>query len=115
MKLFNRDKLSMPVGQGVVAGIMEMAYIVLVVAFIMLTNSLMNPDKPGIMILGMVSVLSLLVLSVAVSGVIVFAWPAYYFMERKYKESLHAFLGAAGAIFVIFAMVFLSGTIISFF
>ena len=115
MKLFNRDKFSTPVGRGVVAGIMQMAYISLVVVFMLATQNLMVPEKPGIMIVGMLSFLTLLVLSVAITGVLVFAWPAYYFMERKYKESLYAFLATAAAIFVIFAIVFLSATIVSLF
>jgi hypothetical protein len=115
MKLFNRDKLSTPVGRGVLAGIMEMSYIVLVVVFMMATESLMKPEKPGIMVAGMLVFLGLLVLSVAITGVLVFVWPAYYFIEKKYKESLYAFLGTAVTIFVIFAIVFLSATIVSLF
>jgi magnesium-transporting ATPase (P-type) len=111
--IFNRDRLSTPVGQGVVAGIMQVAYIVLVAVFMIATESLFSTPKALIMIFGIVAFLCLLVLSVAVTGVIVFIWPAYYFSERKYKESLYSFMATVGTIFVIFAVIFIFSALTS--
>lgn len=110
---FSRDRLSTPVGQGVVAGIMEVAYIVLVAVFMVATESLFATARPTIIIFGIIALLSLLVLSVAVSGVLMFVWPVHYFVEKKYKESLYAFLATAVTMFVIFAIVFLGAVMVS--
>ncbi len=108
---FGRDKLATPVGQGVIAGIMEVAYIVLVAIFMVATESLFATANPATIIFGIIAFLSLLVLSVAIAGVLVFAWPAYYFIEKKYQEALYAFLATAATIFVIFTLVFLGAAL----
>lgn len=114
-KIFKRDKLSVPVSQGVIAGIMEVAYIMLVAVFVVATDNLFASPRSGVMIFGIVCVLSLLVLSVAVSGVLVFSWPAYYFMERKYKEAVNCFIATAASIFVIFAIIFILASLATLF
>jgi hypothetical protein len=106
-KIFNRDKLSAPVANGVVAGIMEVAYIVILAIFMVATESLFSAPQAWVMIFGIVAFLCLLVLSVAVSGVLIFGWPAYYFLEKQYKEALYAFLATTVSVFVIFAIIFL--------
>ena len=106
-KLFHRDRLSTPVGQGVVAGITEAAYIVLVAVFIAGTETVFSSPASWNIVFGMVSLLVLLVMSVAISGALIFGWPARYFMEKKYKESLASFLAAIATMFVVFAVIFL--------
>lgn len=110
-KLFHRDRLSAPAGQGVVAGITEVAYIALVAIFIAGTDSIFSSPSPWGMVFGVVSVLSLLVMSAAISGVLIFGWPIRYFWENKYKEALTSFLATMAAMFVIFAAIFLIAAI----
>lgn len=114
-KIFNRDRVSVPVSQGVVAGIMEVAYITLVAVFIVATDNLFASPRSGVMIFGIICVLSLLVLSVAVSGTLIFGWPVYYFMEKKYKEAINSFIASAVSIFVIFAIIFILASLVSLF
>jgi hypothetical protein len=110
LNLFHRDRLSGPVGHGVVAGLMELAYIALVAIFMVGTQPLManQPDSASwSMVFGFLAFLSLFVFSAAVSGIIVLGYPFYYFTERKYKEALYAFLGTLVTMFVVFAIIFL--------
>ncbi len=106
-KFFHRDRLSTPVAQGVVAGITEVAYITLVAIFIAGTDSIFSSPSPWGLVFGIISILSLLVMSVAISGVLVFGWPIRYFWENKYQEALFSFLATMAAMFIIFATIFL--------
>lgn len=115
LKFWRRDKLSTPVAHGVVSGIMQVCYIVLVAFFMGATENLFSASKPGLMIFGIICVLSLLVLSVAISGVLIFGWSAYYFLEKKYREALNCFVAVSTTIFVIFAIIFILATIVSLF
>lgn len=112
---FRRDHWSTPVGQGVVAGIMEVCYIALVAIFMIGTQTFLVTVDPWAAVFGIIAFLSLLVLSVAVSGVIVFGWPVRYFLEKKYVEALASFVGVAGSMFVIFAVIFISLAIVGVF
>ncbi|MFA6526604.1 MAG: hypothetical protein WCT26_04310 [Candidatus Buchananbacteria bacterium] len=114
-KLFNRDKESAPVGQGVVTGIMEVCYIALVAIFMVGTQSFLRDTAPSawLNIFGIISMLSLLVLSVGISGLLVFGWPVHYVMERKYEEALSSFLATIASMFVIFAIIFLGASLVS--
>jgi hypothetical protein len=114
IRFLNRDKLSMPVGQGVIAGIMEVCYIALVSIFIVGTQSFFSNSQSWMAVFGIVGFLSLLVLSVAVSGVLVFGYPAQYFMERKYKEALSTLISTAATMFVILAIIFLAASLSQF-
>jgi len=106
--LFNRDRISGPVGQGVVAGLMELAYIALVAVFMVGTQALVaNQTASWMAVFGILVFLSLFVVSAAVSGVLTLGYPLYYFLEHKYKEALYAFLGTVATMFVIFAIIFL--------
>jgi len=105
--LFSKDNISTPVGKGVVAGITEIAYITLVAIFMVATETLFATSQPWVMIFGIIAFLSLLILSIAISAVVVFVWPLQYFLEGKYKEARYCFLSVAGTIFVIFTIIFL--------
>jgi len=104
---FKRDRFSTPAGQGLVAGIMEVCYIALVAIFMVGTQTFFATPRPWTAVFGIVAFLALLVLSVAVSGVIVFIWPVRYFLDKRYKESLTAFISTAATMFVIFAVIFI--------
>lgn len=108
MSIFNSDHLSMPVGQGVVAGLMEVCYIALVAIFMVGTGSFFNnaAPSPWLNVFGIVCMLSLLVLSVGISGVLVFGWSAHYLMEKKYNEALTVFISTVATMFVIFGLIF---------
>ena len=108
ISLFNRDRTSTPVSEGVVTGIMEVCYIALVALFMVGTQSFFANSGPSnwLNVFGIVCLLSLLVLSVGISGLLVFGWPAHYFMEKKYEEALASFLATAVSMFVIFALIF---------
>ena len=104
---FNRDQMSQPVGQGVVAGIMQVAYIALVAIFMAGTQAFLATTKPWSAIFGVIAFLSLLVLSVAVTGVIIFGWPIVYSLDKRYKEALTVFVSTVATMFVIFAIIFI--------
>lgn len=114
-KMFKIDKTTTPVGEGVVTGIMEVCYIALVAIFMVGTQSFFNDNDPSpwLNVFGIVCMLSLLVLSVGISGLMVFGWPLHYFMERKYEEALAAFFSTVSTMFVIFAIIFIGATIVS--
>lgn len=105
---FNRDRISGPVGQGVITGIMEVCYIALVAIFMVGTQSFFNSAAPSpwLNVFGIVCLLSLLVLSVGISGVLVFGWPIHFVMEKKYDQALSSFIATIATMFVIFGLIF---------
>ena len=113
MKLgfFKRDHFSTPAGQGALAGLTEICYIALVAIFMVGTESLFAAANPWLAVFGIIAVLALLVMSVAVSGVLLLGWPLYYFFERKYKEGLYALSGSIAAMFIVFAVIFVGALI----
>jgi hypothetical protein len=115
-KLFTKDNLlSKPVLQGFICGLLEVAYILLIGIFIAGTESLFAGPKSWMIILGIVAFLILVVLSVAVTAVLVFYWPLYYFFERKFEEARLSFLGVVSSLFLIFMLIFLLTTLASLF
>ena len=113
--IFKHDKFSTPMGQGAAAGLTETCYILLIAIFMAGTESLFATAEPWVAVFGIIAVLLLLVLSVAVSGILLLGWPIYYFLERKYKEGLYALTGSVIAMFVIFAVIFIAALLISLF
>ena len=107
-KIFHRDRLSEPVGQGVVAGITQSAYIALVAIFIAASETAFAAPTSWSVVLGIIAFLSLFCISAAVSAVVVFGRPFYYFSQQKYREALSVFLATIVTIFVVFAILFLS-------
>lgn len=104
----NRDRFTTPVGQGVITGVMEVCYIALVAIFMVGTESFFSNTAPSpwLNVFGIVCLLSLLVLSVGISGVLVFGWPTHYVMEKKYDNALSAFIATVATMFVIFGLIF---------
>ena len=115
MRFFNRAKGTTPIGQGVITGIMEVCYISLVAIFMVGAQSFLNnaPSSPWMNVFGIICMLSILVFSVGISGVLVFGWPAHYFMEHKYEQALSSFIATAATMFVIFSMIFLGVSLTS--
>ena len=115
-KIFTKDNLlSKSLFQGFVCGLLEVVYILLIGIFIAGTESLFAGPKAWMIILGIVAFLVLVVLSVAVTAVLVFYWPVYYFFERKFEEARLAFFGVAGALFLVFMLIFLLTALTSLF
>jgi hypothetical protein len=82
------------------------AYCALAVGFMHLANEFFN--RPGY--LGSVLILTLLVFSAAISGAIVFGYPAYLVLNKKVKEGLSVFtytlLYCLGLIAIILIVLF---------
>lgn len=82
------------------------AYCALTVGFMQLANEFFN--RPGY--LGSVLILTLLVFSAAITGAIVFGYPAYLVLNRKVKQGLSVFaytlLYCSGAIAIILIVLF---------
>jgi hypothetical protein len=109
------DLLAKPLQEGFVCGLLEVVYIFLVGLFILGTETLFAGPKPWLMILGIVAFLILTVLSVAITVVLIFNKPLYYFFEKKYKDSCLAFSGVVGALFLTFMIIFLLAALVSLF
>ena len=98
------------IGKGIIAGIIQTAYIILVCMFVLSAGAIFPANSPFI-IMGLVAFLILLVISVAVSGVIIFAIPAYLFFQKKYKEAL-SFIGSVLVTMLLFFIIFISLSLI---
>jgi len=94
---------------------MEVCYIALVALFLVGTQSFFDNTAPSpwVNVFGIICMLSLLVLSVGMSGLFVFGWPVHYVMERKYEKALAAFFATVITMFVIFAIIFLGASLVS--
>ncbi len=85
---FNKEKFSKNelIKWGVIGGGAEVIYVILVGLLISNLDKYIASPQPAI--LGIFTVLTLLVISVAVSGLCVFGFPAYLAMQKQYKEAL---------------------------
>jgi len=99
--------------QGAIAGLSEVAYIALVVIFMLLTQGLFSPESPTAVILGMFALLILFVISGAVSLALLFAKPFAYFEQKKSAEALVCFNSSLVVMSILFALVLLLAGIIS--
>ncbi|PIY97122.1 MAG: hypothetical protein COY66_01175 [Candidatus Kerfeldbacteria bacterium CG_4_10_14_0_8_um_filter_42_10] len=94
---------------GVLAGLLESLY-VLVVATIMMRMEEVMPNIDGIF--GIVMFLTLLVFSVGVSGIFVFGLPIHLFLEKRVKDAVRVmtttFLTLMGVFFItmLFAAIY---------
>lgn len=109
----NNSSLKESMNLGVVAGLSEVAYIALVVVFMLATQGLFSPEAPAVIILGMFSFLILFVISGAVSLVLLFAKPLAYFEQKKTAEALVCFNSSVATMFVLFALVLILAGVIS--
>ncbi len=97
--------------RAVFCGIGEALYIAFVASFAFIGGQ-MFPDESTGMIFNMASVLIILVIGVAVSALLIFGYPLYYFSQKKYREAVMFAVTALGTLSFILAFTLLSGVII---
>ncbi len=90
---------------GIGAGIAEIAYVILVVLLMNFLDAFMSQQAGGT--LAILSVLLLLVFSAAISGFFVFGYPAYLFLQKKYRQAVLTILTTFLTILVAFVAVLL--------
>ncbi|MEK7653568.1 MAG: hypothetical protein AAB358_03745 [Patescibacteria group bacterium] len=95
-----QEKKSEVMLAGILTGIIEVCYIFLVGYFIMSANALF--PAAGNTIFAIVTMLTLLVISVVISGVLVFGLPVYYFIQKKNREIVWSLVSTFATIFVLF-------------
>lgn len=84
---------------GFLGGIIEALYVFFVVALMrILSSSVSLPNDP--LAAGMLLLL-LLVFSVAISGILVFGYPAYLAFQKKYAEALATVITTLAALAII--------------
>lgn len=98
------------IGKGIVAGIIQTAFIILVCMFVLSAGAIFPADSPFV-IMGLIAFIILLVISVAVSGLVIFGVPFYLFFQKKYKESLN-FLATTLITLLLFFVIFISLSLI---
>ena len=98
------------VKQAVLVGFLEVVYVFLVGLFLFVAGSSF-PSVGDRAILGVLAFLTLLVVSVAVSGLLVFGYPVYYVMQKKYDEAMLSLAITLGVI-AIFLVIIILGVII---
>ncbi len=92
---------------GIGTGIAQLAYIVLVVLIIMAMDQIMKETAAYGGPLAMLLVLILLVFSAAISGLMIFAYPAYLFLQKNYKQAVCTVLTSLATILIGFLLVLL--------
>lgn len=94
---------------GFLGGMAEAVYIFLVVSLMtVLSNTMPNPNQ---MTIGFM-MLSLLVFSAAVSGILVFGYPAYLGFQKRYTEALMTAVTTLVTLAIIGILVFILASII---
>ena len=114
MLKFKKNQQKELVTQGIVAGLVEAAYIILVALFFLFTEAVFSVNSGGLIIFGMISLLILLVFSVAISGAVVFGYPIYYLWQKKYQEAVSVFFATMLTILVFFFLVVIATLAFSF-
>ncbi len=94
----------MLVKKGISSGLVEVIFIILVAFFFIAAETLL-PDKSGSMVLGIASVLVLLVIGAAVAGALVFGWPLYLALQKKYQEAVLVFCCTLATLLAFFVLV----------
>ena len=95
---------------GFLGGIAEAVYVFLVVSLMqILDSSVSKPENP--IVVGML-VLLLLVFSAAVSGILVFGYPAYLALQKKYAEALATVIVTLAVLAIVGIGVFILVSII---
>jgi hypothetical protein len=91
--------------KGIGAGLAQIVYIILVVLLVLFLDRFMNDSAGGS--LAMLSILILLVFSVAVSGFLVFGFPALFALQKKYNEAIMTLLVTFLTLLLSFIVVIL--------
>lgn len=108
---FKKTNKSELVEMGVLTGVVEGIYVTLVAWFMSSAESIFKGHTPD-PIFGAMAILSLLVFSAAISGTLVFGYPAYFFLQKKYRESFTVFISTLITILIIFVLIFFGGIFI---
>ncbi len=98
--------MSVVVRQGIIAGILEVSYILLAAGYVLLSEDLWQPGSRSL-IFGIASVLIMLVTSVAVSGLLVLGYPAYYFLQKQYRAGVVFLSSCLITLLIIFILILL--------
>lgn len=100
--MFELKSESIQIKAGVLAGLLESLYII-IVAVIMMRMEQFLPQTDGILSIGMF--LILLVFSAGISGTLVFGLPVHLFLEKRVKDAVRilitTLLTLGGVFFVI--------------
>jgi len=91
--------------KGISAGIAEMIYIILVVGVISSIDKFMAQKSGGP--LSMMAVLLLFVTSAGISAFLVFGYPAYFALQKKYHEAIFTLIISFLTLAVCFILVLL--------
>ncbi|MFA5070596.1 MAG: hypothetical protein WC528_04925 [Patescibacteria group bacterium] len=83
---------------GILGGVLEVVYIVLVVFFMQGMEKWFSGSGAFTGVL----VLTLLVFSAAVSGLLVLGYPVYLALQKNYKEAIFTLLISLAVIFILF-------------
>lgn len=102
----NKKEPLSAVKKGILAGVGEVIFISLVSLFLAASQALFHAGSKSL-IFGISASLLLLVLGVAVSGLLIFGYPAYYFLNKQHRAALVFLAGALGAMIVIFLLLVL--------
>jgi len=111
--MFKRDKVS-PIGDGILAGVLEVGFAFILSIFLVGSQTFLQTPHPWLVVFGIVAFLCLIVISAAISAVLVLGWPFYYFLEKKYREALQALAATLITMFVFFAIMFLLVSLLPF-
>ncbi|MBP6942836.1 MAG: hypothetical protein KBB55_02215 [Candidatus Buchananbacteria bacterium] len=108
MQMFLRPRTTRRelVKDGVISGLLEVVYIGFVSLFFSIA-AIAFPDDSNLVAIGAICFLSLVVLSVAVSGILIFGYPLYYALQKKYEEALAILFVTCGTLLVVFALLVL--------
>jgi hypothetical protein len=88
---------------GILGGIFEAAYCALI-ALLFFGFGRVFQGTPDNQVLAPLIMLLILVISVAVSGFLVFGYPAYLVYQKKFKEGIYSALVSLFTLFIIFLL-----------
>ncbi|MFA5029585.1 MAG: hypothetical protein WC518_02410 [Patescibacteria group bacterium] len=97
--------------RSVVCGFLETLFIIVISLFLLAAGTLF-PVGAGGVLAGFMAFLILLVLGVAVSGILIFGYPAYLAHNHQYREALISLGVILGVLVFIFALLILSAIIV---
>jgi uncharacterized membrane protein len=89
---------------GFLGGILEATYCFLIASgLLILSNTMPQPKVP---LVGFLLFLLLFVFSAAISGILVFGYPGYLVIQKRYQEALMTFLTTLVTIAIIGLLIF---------
>jgi uncharacterized membrane protein YbhN (UPF0104 family) len=95
---------------GIAAGVAEIAYVILVVIIMTSLDKYMQQNAN--MGVSMLAILLLLVFSAAVSGLLVFGYPSFLALQKKYHQAILTLLVTLLTLFLGFIIVLLFNFIV---